>query len=142
MHYRVGTYPVITCSHFKQLRNYPLSTTSMGGQITLELYLFGSREKAQTPNLRHLPSRFNFKRSRRDDRSYLLHRPCTNTRRHGLDVVLVKQQSPISPITVLENHLHVNHALLHTTLRVVISFTGRNLLRRCYSTWQQLVTHV
>ena len=35
---------------------------------------------------------------------------CTKTHRHGQDVVLVKQQSPMSPITVLENHLHVNHA--------------------------------
>ena len=46
--------------------------------------------------------------------SYLPHRPCTKTHQ---DVVLVKQQSPINPITDFENHLHVNHAppSCHTT---------------------------
>ena len=44
---------------------------------------------------------FNVERSRRNDKSYLLH--------HSQDVVFVKQQSFINPITVIENHLHVNH---------------------------------
>ena len=67
---------------------------------------------------------------------------CTKPHRHGQDVVLVKQQSPINPITVLKNYLHVSYAPLHTTLLVVISLTWRNFLRRCNSTWQQLASHV
>ena len=65
---------------------------------------------------------------RRNDRSYLLHRPCTKTHLHGQDVVLVKQQLPISSITVFENYLHVNHAPPRTT-RVAISFTTRFFLQ-------------
>ena len=67
-------------------------------------------------------------------KSYLLYR-------HSQEV-LVKQQWPINPITILKNHLHVNRAPPHTTLRVIISLTGRNFLQRCISTWQQLATHV
>ena len=69
-----------------------------GGQITLELYLFGPSMNhsslmwvddniALTPKLHHLPSRSNVKRSRRDDKSYLLH-PCTITHCHGQDVLV------------------------------------------------------
>ena len=35
---------------------------------------------------------------------------------HGLDVVLVKQQSPINPIAVLRNYLHVTPTTCEVTL--------------------------
>ena len=55
--------------------------------------------------MRHLSSRSNVKRSLRNDKSYLLHPPCTKTNRHGQDV-LVKQQSFI---IIIRNHLHTSH---------------------------------
>ena len=80
--------------------------------------------------MRHLPSRSNVKRSRRNDKSYLLHSRCIKTHQ---DVVLVKQRSPINPITVLESSTCHSRALL-----VVISLTRRNYFTT--STWQQLAT--
>ena len=38
------------------------------------------------------------------------------------------------PITIFENHLHVNHAPPHTTLLVVISLMGNIFLQRCNAT--------
>ena len=55
-------------------------------------------------------------------------------------IVMVK--SLVNPITIHKNHLPVNHAPSHATLRAFISLTGRNSLHRCNSTWQQRVTHV
>ena len=131
-----------------RLRNYPVSTKSTrvkshvkctSSDLAIrhlgELY---SSNTQFTFTYRHS----NVKRSHRNDKSYLLHPPCTKTHCHGQDTVLVKHQSTINSIIVLENHLHVNHAPPHTTLLVVISLTWRNFLRRCNSTWQQLATHV
>ena len=58
---------------------------------------------------------FNVERSRRNDKSCLLHR--------SQNVVFVKQQSFINPITFIENHLH------GPTLQVVISLMGRDFLQ-------------
>jgi hypothetical protein len=82
------------------------ATTAFWGQCRLgELLPSTSSNPLSIP----FPSCSDFRRSRRNPQSCLLHLPRTKTHHHGQDIVLVNQLAPINPISLLKNHLHVNN---------------------------------
>ncbi|KAF8804299.1 DNA breaking-rejoining enzyme, partial [Phlegmacium glaucopus] len=91
-----------------------------------------------------LPSRTNLKRSPRNPSAYMLHLPHTKTHHRGQDVVIVEQQGPINPISLLKNHLHLSHTphtlplFAYATHEGHQSFTKRTFLRRCNLIWHSL----
>ena len=91
-----------------------------------------------------LPTRSDFKMSLRNPQSCLLHLPHTKTHRHGQDIVLVDQLFPINPISLLKNHIRINHVPSNQHIFSYLSTSGlRSLsksrfLRRCNSIWSAL----
>ena len=95
---------------------------------------------AVTP-LSPLPIRSNFRRSLGNPDACILRLPRTKTHRHGQDVVLVDQQDPINPITLLKNHIRLNRIHSHHLLFSFLSTDGlsvlskKTFLQRCNSIW-------
>lgn len=91
-----------------------------------------------------LPTRSDFKRSVRNPQSCLLHLPVTKTHRHGQDVVLVDQETPINPITLLKTHIRRNnvsgssHIFSYCTPSGALSLTKNLFTQRCNAIWSQL----
>ena len=91
-----------------------------------------------------LLSRSDFKRSRRNPQACILHLPVTKTHRHGQDVVLVDQEAPINPITLLKNHIRLNnvrrdaHLFSYTVPSGTASLTKNRFLQRCNEIWSKL----
>ena len=92
-----------------------------------------------------LPTHSDFKRSLHNPQSCLLHLPHTKTHRHGQDIVLFDQHFPINPISLLKNHIRINHVPSNQHIFSYLSTSGlRSLsksrfLRRCNSIWSTLV---
>jgi hypothetical protein len=88
-----------------------------------------------------LSVRSGFKRSIRNPQSCILHLPHTKTHPHGEEIILVDQNDPVNPITLLKNHIRVNSILKDGLLfsfkvsgcLVVIDKTS--FLRRCNNIW-------
>ncbi|KAF8803103.1 hypothetical protein BYT27DRAFT_6743692 [Phlegmacium glaucopus] len=82
--------------------------------------------------------------SPRNPSAYMLHLPHTKTHHRGQDVVIVEQQGPINPISLLKNHLHLSHTphtlplFAYATHEGHQSFTKRTFLRRCNLIWHSL----
>ena len=90
------------------------------------------------------PTRSGLWKSLRNPHSYLLHLPRTKTSRHGEDIVLVNQHSPIDPISLLNNVIQVNmipedgHIFSYKTPDGLSPLTKPLFLRRCNEIWQAL----
>lgn len=57
------------------------------------------------------PTHSDLRRSAQDPDSCTLCLPCTKTHSHGEDIILVDQNKPINPISLLKNHIWVSHIL-------------------------------
>lgn len=117
------------------------AVTAFWGQCRLgELLPSSASVLLSTP----FPTRSDFKRSVRNPLSCILRLPRTKTHRHGQDVVIVDQQAPINPITLLKRHLHLSnvpndaHIFSYTVGGVLTSLTKSNFLNRCNEIWQPL----
>ena len=117
------------------------ATTAFWGQCRLGELLPSS---SQPSLLLLLPTRSNFKRSVRNPQSCILRLPTTKTHRHGQDVVLVDQEPPINPITLLKHHIRLNnvqgnaHIFSYRTPNGVQSLTKSLFLQRCNAIWTVL----
>jgi hypothetical protein len=91
-----------------------------------------------------LPLRSGFKRSIRNPQSCILHLPHTKTHPHGEEVILIDQNDPVNPITLLKNHIRVNgipkdgllFSFKESGCLVVMDKTS--FLRRCNDIWRPL----
>jgi hypothetical protein len=117
------------------------AVTAFWGQCRLgELLPSNLSIASSTP----FPTRSDFKRSNRNPLSCLLHLPRTKTHYHGQDIVLVDQNDPINPISLLKNHIRVNKIAQHDLLFSYTSSDTRSILtkstflHRCNSIWQSL----
>ena len=114
------------------------ATTAFWGQCRLG-ELLPSSSQPSPPLL--LPTRSHFKRSVRNPQSCILRLPTTKTHRHGQDVVLVDQEPPINPITLLKHHVRLNdvqgnaHIFSYKTPNGVQSLTKSRFLQRCNAIW-------
>lgn len=90
------------------------------------------------------PTRSDFKRSLRNPQSCLLCLPRTKTHRDGQEVVLVDQQAPVNPISLLKNHLRVNAVPNNDYIFSYMTADGRSFLtkslflQRCNTIWNAL----
>jgi hypothetical protein len=90
------------------------------------------------------PSRSAFLRSLRNPQACLLRLPHTKTHMHGQDVVLVDQQAPINPISLLKSHLRINNIanptfiFAYTVAGDLRPLTKPIFLQRCNQVWQSL----
>ena len=83
-----------------------------------------------------LLSRSNFKRSLQNPHSYILHLPHTKTHYHGQDVILVDQHTPINPISLLRNQLHINNVSYNNHIFSYASADGMvSLTKGCFLCW-------
>jgi hypothetical protein len=117
------------------------ATTAFWGQCRLgEL---GPTSRTFTPDS-PLPTRVGFRRSVRNSLSCIIRLPRTKTHCHGQDIVLVDQQAPINPITLLKRHLRINnmpndaHLFSYSTSTGFAPLTKSIFLRRCNEIWQAL----
>lgn len=117
------------------------AVTAFWGQCRLGELLPSS---SSVPSSSPFPARSDFKRSERNPLSCTIHLPRTKTHRHGQDVVLVDQRTPINPISLLKKHLRVNdvprdaHLFSYTSASGLSSLTKSRFLRRCNSIWGPL----
>ena len=85
-----------------------------------------------------------FKRSICSPQSCILHLPHTKTHPHGEEVVLVDQDNPINPISLLKNHIHISgiprDGLLLSFRKSddLIVLDKASFLRCCNDVWQPL----
>jgi len=99
---------------------------------------------SSTPLTSSFPVRSGFKRSLRNPDSCVLNLPHTKTHPQGEDIVLVEQNHPINPISLLKNHIRVNNiskdGLLFTygAAGLPTVLTKSAFLRRCNDIWQPL----
>lgn len=102
------------------------------------------RSPSLATSLSPFPTRSDFKRSIRNPQACLLHLPTTKTHRQGQDVVLVDQQMPVNPISLLKNHIRVNDI---TPNMYIFSFRTNDghtplakplFLQRCNAIWATL----
>jgi hypothetical protein len=117
------------------------ATTAFWGQCRLgELLPLTS----STPPPNPLPIRSDFRRSKRNPQSCLLHLPRTKTHHHGQDIVLVDQLAPINPIFLLKNHFRVNNVLRegymfsYSSANGPLTLTKPLFLQRCNAIWGTL----
>ena len=81
------------------------ATTAFWGQCRLGELL---PSVLSTPPSIPSPTHSDFRRSRRNPQSCLLHLPRTKTHHHRQDIVLVDQLAPINPISLLKIHFCIN----------------------------------
>lgn len=129
-------------------RQSPLDTavaacavTAFWGQCRLgELLPSSASVRLSTP----FPVRADFKRSLRNPQSCILRLPRTKTHRHGQDIIIVDQRTPINPISLLKRHLHINnvpgdaHIFSYMVDGSLTSLTKSTFLNRCNEIWQPL----
>ena len=90
------------------------------------------------------PTCSGLRKSTRNHHAFLLRLPRTKTRRHGEDIVLVSQDSPINPISLLNNTIQVNgipeegHIFSYKSSNGFSPLTKPLFLRRCNEIWQAL----
>jgi hypothetical protein len=117
------------------------ATTAFWGQCCLGELLPCSSSPL---SLSSLPTCSDFKRSKNNPQSFLLHLPTTKTHRHGEDVVLVDQEDRINPISLLMNHIRVNaipqdvHIFSYTASGKTLSLTRDCFMQRCNTIWSSL----
>ena len=79
-----------------------------------------------------LPTHSDFERSLCNPQSCLLHLPHTKTHRHGQDIVLVDQHIPINPISLLKNHIRINHVPSNQHIFSYLSTSGLHSLSKSH----------
>jgi hypothetical protein len=91
-----------------------------------------------------LPTCNDFKRSVKNPQAYLLHLPQTKTHHHSQDVVLVDQQAPINPVSLIRTHIQLNavpgdrHIFSFRTDQGLLPLTKAVFLHRCHAIWSAL----
>ncbi|TFK19746.1 hypothetical protein FA15DRAFT_600945, partial [Coprinopsis marcescibilis] len=117
------------------------ASVAFWGQARLRELLQTSARSLQNPVIplcRHL------RKSHRNKKSWILQLPQTKTKRHGDDMVLVRQDTLSDPHFLLRNHFHVSAGRNSHNLFVYASkFGPRNLtkahfLERCNQIWTGL----